>query len=110
MRTTPAERRHRRSAPSGVAVITVAESKRAKLARKVAALTYRILLWGDARLPLGARSVVGVLFMVGGVFGWVPILGFWMFPLGLAFVALDIPPARHKIHAWMNALKARAER
>ena len=80
------------------------------MVRKIASLTYRILGWGDKRLPFGVRSAVGVLFMVGGVFGFVPILGFWMFPLGLAFIALDIPPARHKIHAWMTSLKTRAER
>lgn len=40
------------------------------------------------RLP-----VAGVL-MVGGVFGFLPILGFWMVPLGLALLALDVPPLR----------------
>ncbi len=30
--------------------------------------------------------------MVGGVFGFLPILGFWMIPLGLAIAALDIRP------------------
>ena len=79
------------------------------MVRKIASLTYRILLWGDRHLPFGIRSAVGVLFMVGGVFGFVPVLGFWMFPLGAAFIALDIPPTRHKIHAWMLSLKARAE-
>ena len=82
----------------------------APLAQRIASITYAILRWGDARLPFGVRSAVGVLFMVGGVFGFAPILGFWMFPLGLAFVALDIPPARHRIHAWMISLKARAGR
>ena len=48
--------------------------------------------------------------MVGGVFGFFPLLGFWMFPLGVAFVALDIPWTRHRIHAWMEVLKAKARR
>lgn len=61
-------------------------------------------------MPLGVRSVIGLVLMVGGVFGFVPLLGFWMFPLGAAFIALDIPWTRHKIRAWMSVLKAKAER
>ena len=60
-------------------------------------------------MPFGIRSVVGVLFMGGGILGFLPILGFWMFPLGIAFVALDIPWTRHRIEAWMVKLKAKAE-
>jgi hypothetical protein len=43
--------------------------------------------------------------MVGGVFGFLPILGFWMLPLGVALIGLDIPPARKRIQAWMEKLK-----
>lgn len=96
--TTPSNRRQ----PSE-------DSKRAKIVRKIASLTYRILRWGDERLPFGARSVVGVLFMVGGVFGAFPGFGFWMLPLGFAFVGLDIPWTRHKVHNWMIWLKTRSE-
>lgn len=53
--------------------------------------------------------MLGVLFMVGGVFGILPLLGFWMFPLGVALVALDIPWTRHRIHNWMDSLKAKAK-
>lgn len=52
----------------------------------------------------GLRSLIGVCFMVGGVFGFLPVLGFWMLPLGMAFVALDIPRMRHRIDAWMLRL------
>jgi len=54
------------------------------------------------------RSVVGCLFIIGGIFGFLPILGFWMLPLGVAFVALDVPPARRHIDAWMLKLYRRA--
>ena len=56
----------------------------------------------------GIRSLIGVAFMVGGVFGFLPILGFWMLPLGVAFIALDLPFLRHKIDAWMIKLRHRA--
>ena len=63
----------------------------AEIRRRIAEYTYRTLYWGQNRVPHGVRSVIGVAFMVGGVFGFLPILGFWMLPLGIAFVALDIP-------------------
>lgn len=40
--------------------------------------------------------------MVGGLFGFLPILGFWMLPLGLAFVALDFPPAQRRLDRWLR--------
>ena len=81
----------------------------AELKRRIAAYTYRILMWGDSHVPPILRTVVGVLFMVGGVFGFLPVLGFWMFPLGVAFVALDVPPARRHIDVWLEQLHRRAE-
>ena len=46
--------------------------------------------------------------MVGGVFGFLPILGFWMLPLGAALIALDLPFTRKKIEVWMETLRERA--
>ena len=79
------------------------------LGQRIAGITYRTLRWGRDHVPPGVRSVIGLLFMVGGVFGFLPILGFWMFPLGLAFVALDIPPMRKRIDAWMESLLQKAK-
>ena len=47
--------------------------------------------------------------MIGGVFGILPIVGFWMLPLGVALIALDLPWTRHKVHDWMVKLKATAD-
>ena len=76
------------------------------LRRRVAGITYRTLRWGRDHVPPGVRTLIGVLFMVGGVFGFLPILGFWMLPLGAAFVALDIPLTRRRIDRWMQDLEA----
>lgn len=51
---------------------------------------------GKVRSP-GAkpyRIPIGVGLIGGGVIGFLPILGFWMIPLGLAVMAPDVPPLR----------------
>ncbi len=40
------------------------------------------------------RITLGILFVIGGFFGWLPILGFWMIPLGLLFLSIDFAIAR----------------
>ena len=72
----------------------------------IARVTYVTLKWGDDHVPFGLRSVLGILFLIGGIFGFLPIVGFWMLPLGAALIALDIPWTRHKIHDWMVKLQA----
>ena len=41
------------------------------------------------RIGLGVSLVI-----LGGVFGWLPILGYWMVPLGLLVLASDSPVIR----------------
>ena len=43
-------------------------------------------------IPPGLRLVLGVLLICGGLLGFLPILGFWMLPLGVALAALDVVP------------------
>ena len=52
----------------------------------------RVQVWSKRNLPPGLRLVLGLLLMLGGVFGFLPVIGFWMFPLGVAVAALDIVP------------------
>jgi hypothetical protein len=58
--------------------------------------------WAQEHVPPGLRSVLGLLLIAGGVFGFLPILGFWMIPLGGALIALDIPPLRRGLMAWLD--------
>jgi hypothetical protein len=37
------------------------------------------------------RIPAGVALTAGGVLGFLPIVGFWMAPLGLALIAQDVP-------------------
>lgn len=48
-------------------------------------------------VPPGLRLVVGVALIVGGLLGFLPVLGFWMVPLGTAVAALDIQPIWRRI-------------
>lgn len=52
----------------------------------------RVQLWSGRRLPPGLRLIVGILLIGGGVLGFLPLLGFWMIPLGIAVAALDVLP------------------
>ena len=47
--------------------------------------------------------------MIGGVLGFLPILGFWMFPLGMAFIALDLPFTQKRIEDFIAKLRAIAK-
>ncbi len=44
------------------------------------------------RLPPGLRLVLGILLISGGILGFLPILGFWMIPVGISVAALDAVP------------------
>jgi hypothetical protein len=40
------------------------------------------------------RMILGVVFILGGILGFLPILGFWMIPVGLLILSIDIPVVR----------------
>jgi len=40
------------------------------------------------------RVGTGILLVIGGIFGALPILGFWMLPLGLILLSVDFPWAK----------------
>jgi hypothetical protein len=69
--------------------------------KQTMAVVHRGALWSDRHLPPGVRSVLGVLAMAGGVVGFLPIVGFWMLPLGFILIALDIPPLRRRALDWL---------
>ena len=37
------------------------------------------------------RIVIGVLFLIGGLLAFLPVLGLWMIPVGLLLLAIDLP-------------------
>lgn len=54
-------------------------------------------------VPPGVRSLLGLALIAGGLVGFLPILGFWMIPLGIAVIGLDVAP-------WWRAWRGSAKR
>jgi hypothetical protein len=67
-----------------------------------------------AKIRFGSRSVdlprnravrigIGVALVLGGLVGFLPVLGFWMVPLGFIILATDVPPIRRfnrRVSTW----------
>lgn len=54
------------------------------------------------------RIPSGALLIVGGVFSFLPVLGVWMLPLGLALLAEDVPAlrsSRARVLDWVERRK-----
>lgn len=62
----------------------------------------RAVSWSQKHLPLGARAAIGVVLVVTGLFGFLPLLGYWMIPVGGVLIALDVPPLRRRLLAWLD--------
>lgn len=60
----------------------------------------RAFAWGRVKIGFGLRTVIGMIFVIGGVLGFLPVLGFWMIPVGLVLIALDVPPLRRRLRSW----------
>jgi hypothetical protein len=55
------------------------------------------------RLPKPVRIIVGILLVLSGLVGFLPILGFWMVPVGLAVLSIDIPIVKKLVHRMTTA-------
>jgi hypothetical protein len=75
------------------------ESLPTRMATTVAWLIRPEMIW--LRLPLG------LLLMVGGIFSILPLLGAWMFPLGIMLLAIDVAPIRRWVVRVWPKIEAR---
>ncbi len=57
--------------------------------------------WWIIRLP------IALILIAGGVLSFLPVLGFWMLPLGLLLLAIDLPALRGPISAIMIRTRRR---
>jgi hypothetical protein len=51
------------------------------------------------------RLGIGILLVAGGLVGFLPVVGFWMIPLGLLVLSVDIPVVRRwrrKLAVWWH--------
>ena len=54
------------------------------------------------------RLGLGILLIAGGLVGFLPVVGFWMIPLGLLVLSVDIPAVRRlrrKLAVWWHRRK-----
>jgi hypothetical protein len=54
--------------------------------------------------------VLGIAFLVGGMFAILPVLGLWMIPVGIFILSIDLPPVRRfrrRMVAWYGRSKLR---
>ena len=56
------------------------------------------------------RIPIAFLLIVGGLFGFLPVLGFWMVPLGLLLLAVDLPFLRRPMVALVLWIEERWHR
>lgn len=40
------------------------------------------------------RRPAALVFIIGGILGFLPVLGYWMIPVGLLLLADDVPPLK----------------
>jgi hypothetical protein len=78
-----------------------------KEARKLQARLPRFagaaLRWGIESSPF-VRWPIAIILIFGGFLGFLPILGFWMAPLGLILIVEDLPflrPPLAHLFAWI---------
>ena len=70
--------------------------------RKWVIVSYKALRMAERYLPPYVRGLLGVLLVFLGMLGFLPILGFWMIPLGVVLLATDIPPLRRRLMDWLH--------
>jgi len=57
------------------------------------------------------RIGLGVLLVIGGMLGFLPILGYWMIPLGLIILSVDLRLVRRwrrRIEVWWGRRRRKA--
>jgi len=68
--------------------------------------------FGDRHIPLPGsrilRMAIGIVLVIFGIFGFLPVLGFWMIPFGLLVLSVDVPIVRRwrrQLTVWWHRRK-----
>jgi membrane-bound ClpP family serine protease len=62
-----------------------------RLAKQLPDWAGRLVEWLRGPSSAFVRVPLAIVLIFGGFVGFLPILGFWMIPLGLALLAQDVP-------------------
>jgi hypothetical protein len=75
---------------------------------------YRRIQNSVRNYPRWLRLAIGILLLLGGILGFLPILGFWMLPLGLLVLSYDLPTVRRWRRrlevGWLRRWRGRSKR
>ena len=66
----------------------------------------RMLTWMRRSEARGVRIPAAFVLIINGMLGFLPILGFWMLPLGAVLLAEDIPALRRPTMRALGAAQA----
>jgi len=78
--------------------------------RRLIAASYLFMKRGERHLPPLVRGLLGILLILAGLLGFLPVHGFWMIPLGVALLATDIPALRLWFIKRLNHTRKRGRR
>jgi hypothetical protein len=76
-----------------------------RLEQRLPAWAAKFVAWLRQPNSRWVRLPLGIVLIIGGIVGFLPILGFWMIPLGFMVVAKDVPflrPALVRFLDWVE--------
>lgn len=62
-----------------------------RLVRQLPRPLAAVIVWLRKPYARLVRIPLGIVFVIGGAFSILPVLGLWMLPLGLLLLAVDLP-------------------
>ncbi len=78
-----------------------------RLKQKMPVPLARTIAWLVGPSAVLIRLPLGLFFIAGGVFSFLPLLGIWMLPLGVLLIAVDVPPVRRWVIRTWPKIEAR---
>jgi len=69
------------------------------MTRRVRIANHSLKVPGSPR----ARRLLGVALIIGGILGFLPVLGFWMVPLGLFILSID----SSRVRRWRRQMEVK---
>lgn len=67
----------------------------------------RFVNWLVSPAGMLLRFPLALLFIAGGIFSFLPLLGIWMLPLGLILLSIDVPFVRRWVVSTAPKVEAR---